>query len=145
MSTEWTVTFDCANPVAQSKFWQLALGYVPAGPPKGFASWAEWFRNFDIPEAEWDDGAALEDPDGIRPRISFLKVPEGKVAKNRVHLDIQAGGGRKVPIEVRWPRVTAVVEQLVAAGAEIVLEDVVNGVPDHVLLRDPEGNEFCVL
>jgi len=146
MSTEWTVTFDCAHPVAQAGFWQLALGYAPAGPPKDFASWPDWFAECGVPEEEWDDGAALEDPDGVRPRISFLKVPESKAAKNRVHLDVQAGGGRSVPIDVRWPRVTAKVEQLVAAGAEVVKEHTLdNGVPDHVQMRDPEGNEFCVL
>jgi hypothetical protein len=52
-----------------------------------------------------DDGAALEDPDGVGPRISFLKVPEPKAVKNRVHLDVQVGGGRAEPWEVRWARV----------------------------------------
>jgi glyoxalase superfamily protein len=145
MSTPWTVTFDCAHPGAQAAFWRLALGYVEAAPPKGFASWGDWHRHHKVPEEEWDDGAYLEDPDGLRPRISFLKVPEGKVAKNRVHLDIQAGGGRSEPWELRWPRVMAVVEQLKAAGATVVLEDVVDGVPDHVQMADPEGNEFCVV
>jgi len=145
MATDWTVTFDCAHPAAQAAFWQLALGYVPASPPKGFASWEEWNQHFGIPEEEWDDGAFLEDPDGIRPRISFLRVPESKIAKNRVHLDIQAGGGRSQPFEVRWPRVMALVEQLIAAGATVVQQVPEDGTPDHMFMRDPEGNEFCVL
>ena len=145
MSAEWTVTFDCAHPRAQAEFWQLALGYIPAAPPKGHASWENWYRSFDIPEDEWDSIAALEDPDGQRPRISFLKVPEGKVAKNRIHLDIQAGGGRSEPFDLRWPRVMAVVERLAAAGATVVHTDTVDGTPDHVVLLDPEGNEFCVV
>lgn len=145
MAAEWTLTFDCANPSGQAEFWKLALGYVDASPPRGFASWEEWFKRFKIPEEERWDGASLEDPDGVRPRISFLKVPESKTAKNRMHLDIQAGGGRAQPWEVRWRRVSAVVERLTSAGATVLREDVFEGVPDHVVLADPEGNEFCVV
>jgi hypothetical protein len=145
MSTPWTVTFDAADPPALAAFWRFALGYVEASPPTGFGSWEEWFTRFDIPEEERSELAAIEDPDGLRPRISFLKVPESKTAKNRVHLDIQAGGGRAIPHEVRWPRVLAAVERLVANGATVVYEDVVDGIPDHVMMTDPEGNEFCVV
>jgi hypothetical protein len=145
MSTKWTVTFDCAQPAALAEFWCLALGYVATAPPTGFATWPEWFAHYGVPEEERGDGAYIEDPDGARPRISFLKVPEGKVAKNRIHLDVQAGGGRDQPWEVRWPRVTATVDRLTAAGAVVIHEDVEGGVPDHVVMADPEGNEFCVL
>lgn len=62
-----------------------------------------------------EPGAFIEDLDGVRPRISFFKVPEPKVAKNRVHLDVQTGGGHGEPWAVRWPPVTATVERLVAA------------------------------
>lgn len=145
MATPWTVTFDCGSPGALAGFWALALGYVPAPVPAGFDTWADWLRAHDVPESEWDDGAYLVDPDGVGPRISFLKVPEGKSAKNRVHLDVQAGGGRDAPWEERWPRVVAAVDRLVAAGATVVREDVVDGRGDHFTMRDPEGNEFCVL
>jgi hypothetical protein len=87
----------------------------------------------------------IEDPGGVRPSISFLKVPEPKVVKNRVHLDVQAGGGRGEPWEVRWPRVTEAVQRLTAAGATVIREDVQDGIPDHVVMADPEGNEFDVL
>jgi Glyoxalase-like domain len=62
-----------------------------------------------------------------------------------MHLDIQAGGGRAETWDVRWPRVVLVVERLTSAGATVIHEDVVDGVPDHVVLADPEGNEFCVV
>ena len=65
--------------------------------------------------------------------------------KNRVHLDGQAGGGRSEPWEVRWPRVTEAVQALTAAGATVIHEDAQDGVPDHVVTADPEGNEFNVL
>jgi Glyoxalase-like domain len=145
MATEWTVTFDCADPTALAQFWALALGYVDASPPQGFGSWEEWLTHFQVPKDEWNDGASLEDPKAVGPRISFLKVPEPKTAKNRVHLDIQAGGGRSEPWEVRWPRVVEVVERLASAGATVIREDMLDGRPDHCVMADPEGNEFCVL
>jgi catechol 2,3-dioxygenase-like lactoylglutathione lyase family enzyme len=145
MTTKWTITMDCANPARLAAFWRLALGYVEAEAPQGFASWPEWFTHFGVPREEWDDGAYIEDPAGAQPSISFLKVPEPKVAKNRVHLDVQAGGGRGEPWEIRWPRVTEAVERLTAAGATVIREDVQDGTPDHVVMADPEGNEFCVL
>ena len=145
MSTRWTVTLDCAQPARLAEFWALALGYVPKPPPAGFGSWEEWFAHHGVPEEEWDDGAYLSDPDGVGPTLSFLKVPEPKVAKNRVHLDVQAGGGRETPGVVGWPRVTEAVARLTAAGATVVREHDMDGRPDHVEMADPEGNEFCVV
>ncbi|MEU0832402.1 VOC family protein [Streptomyces sp. NPDC005969] len=145
MATRWTVTLDCAQPSRLAEFWALALGYVPKPPPAGFGSWEEWFAHHGVPEEEWDDGAYLCDPDGVGPTLSFLKVPERKVAKNRVHLDVQAGGGRDTPWEERWPRVVEAVERLTSAGATVVREHDMDGRPDHVEMADPEGNEFCVL
>lgn len=145
MTTKWTLTIDCAQPAVLAAFWRAALGYVDAPPPEGFGSWQEWLAHFEIPEAEWDDGAYLSDPEGALPAISFLKVPEPKVVKNRMHLDVQAGGGREEPWEVRWPRVTAAVTRLTEAGATVIRVDPPDGQPDHVVMADPEGNEFDVL
>jgi hypothetical protein len=145
MSVKWTVTIDCTQPARLAAFWNLALGYVDASPPDGFASWPEWFSAYGVPPEEWDDGAYIEDPDRLRPSISFLKVPEPKVVKNRMHLDVQVGGGRSEPLEVRWPRVTEAVRRLTAAGATVIREDMQDGSPDHVVMADPEGNEFDVL
>ncbi|MGW0659726.1 VOC family protein [Streptodolium elevatio] len=145
MAVRWTLTVDCAEPGKLAEFWAAALGYAPRPAPAGFADWEEWLRHYDVPEEEWDDGAYLTDPDGVGPNISFLKVPEPKVAKNRLHLDIQAGGGREVPWEERMPRVVAAVERLTAAGATVLREDAPDGRLDHVVMADPEGNEFCVV
>lgn len=136
---------DCAHPARLAGFWSVALGYVEAPPPAGFDTWQEWFKRLGVPEDEWDDGAALADPDGVGPRISFLKVPEPKAVKNRVHLDVQVGGGRGQPWELRWARVTEAVERLTASGATVVAEVTQDGQPDHVVMTDPEGNEFCVI
>jgi catechol 2,3-dioxygenase-like lactoylglutathione lyase family enzyme len=146
MSTAWTMTFDCANPATMAAFWKLALGYVDAPVPVGFDSWEQWLTHFGVPEEEWEAGASLVDPEGVLPRLSLLKVPESKTAKNRLHLDIQVGGGRHQPFEIRWPKVTDLVDRLTAAGASVIREDTMpDGTPDHVVMADPEGNEFCVL
>jgi len=103
MSTRWTVTLDRAQPTALAAFWRLAPGYAEGSPPAGFASWPEWFAHMGVPPEQWHDGAYIQDPDATGPAISFLTVPEPKVAKNRVHLDVQAGGGRERPRQIRWP------------------------------------------
>ncbi|MEE4495771.1 VOC family protein [Streptomyces sp. BE230] len=145
MGTRWSLTIDCAHPAQLAEFWALALGYVRKPPPKGFGSWEEWFADYDVPEEEWDDGAYLSDPDGEGPALSFIKVPESKARKNRLHLDVQAGGGREVPWEVRWPRVLEALGRLTAAGATVIQEYEALGRPDHLMMADPEGNEFCLL
>jgi hypothetical protein len=145
VTVRWSLTVDCSAPRVLARFWAVALGYIERPPPAGFASWEAWFAHDNVPEVEWDDGAYLSDPEGVLPNLSFLKVPEGKVVKNRIHLDVQAGGGRDVPWEMRWERVVEAVARLQAAGATVVREYELDGRPDHVLMADPEGNEFCVL
>ncbi|MBO3100518.1 hypothetical protein [Cellulomonas fengjieae] len=57
-----------------------------------------------MPDDELDDGAYLADPAGVLPSLSSLQVPEGKVSKNRVHLDVQvssSGPRRQVPLSTR--------------------------------------------
>ncbi|MER5556508.1 VOC family protein [Streptomyces sp. NPDC002793] len=145
MSTKWNLTIDCAHPKPLAAFWAEALGYVQKPPPAGSGSWEEWFAHHDVPEEEWDDGAYLSDPDGAGPSLSFLRVPEPKAGKNRLHLDVQAGGGRETPWEVRWPRVTEAVERLRSAGGSVIRVHELQGRPDHVEMADPEGHEFCVV
>ncbi|GAA3852784.1 VOC family protein [Streptomyces sp. NPDC002387] len=145
MATAWSLTIDCARPRRLAEFWALALGYAERPAPSGFGSWEEWFSRHGVPEEEWDDGAYLADPDGLGPNLSFLRVPESKVVKNRLHLDVQVGGGRETPWEVRWPRVAEAVERLTAAGATVVREETLQGRPDHMVMADPEGNEFCLV
>jgi hypothetical protein len=145
MAIRWSVTIDCAHPRELASFWVIALGYQEKPPPVGFASWEAWFAHHSIPEQEWDDGAYLADPEGAAPALSFMKVPEEKIVKNRLHLDIQAGGGRETPWETRWPRVLELADRLVAAGARVVHQYEMDAKPDHLLMADPEGNEFCLL
>jgi hypothetical protein len=143
--TRWTMTVDCERPTRVAAFWREALGYVDAAPPAGFATWHDWLVANEVPEEEWDDGATLEDPEGLLPRISFLRVPEAKTVKNRLHLDLQVSGGRARPAHERRAAIAATVARLVAAGGSVLREDTVGGRLDHVVMADPEGNELCVV
>ncbi|MGH8999188.1 MAG: VOC family protein [Acidimicrobiia bacterium] len=138
MATGVQITFDAADPPALADFWALALGYVTQPPPPGFSSWPDWLRQMGIPEERWGDMASVVDPDGKGPRLLFQKVPEPKTAKNRVHLDVNAGA----PDHDR-PRVDAHVARLVDAGGAVQREVELRG-ERWVVMTDPEGNEFCV-
>jgi hypothetical protein len=144
MAIRWGLTIDCADPARLAEFWVLALGYEPAPPPSGFASWDEWYNRFGVPEDERGLDT-IADPDGVGPRLWFQQVPEPKTVKNRLHLDIPVGGGRDKPWRERWPLVTAAAERLIAAGATVVQVHELEGAPDHIVLADPEGNEFCLV
>ncbi len=141
----WTLSVDCADPAVVAAFWARALGYVAPPPPAGHPTWEGWLASVGVPPEDWGDAAYLEDPDGQGPRLSFLRVPEPKQVKNRLHLDLHAGGGRGLEHAVRWPRVEAEVARLIDLGARVVAVEELDGTPDHVVLHDPEGNELCVL
>lgn len=137
------IVFDANDPARLADFWALTLGYIIQPPPEGFGSWDDWAQSMGIPEENWNDARALVDPDGAGPRLFFQKVPEGKTAKNRVHLDVNAGGGHETPTDERRILVDAEVERLIAAGASLIGPMEQRG--DYwVVLGDPEGNEFCV-
>ena len=93
---------------------------------------------FDPDEDDTENGAWLHDPAGVGPRLSLLQVPEPKVAKNRLHMDVRVSAS--VDADRRWATITDAVERLTAAGATALQE-----FPGHhVVMADPEGNEFCV-
>lgn len=141
----WGVTVDCAEPRRIARFWALALGYQEPSAPAGFASWDAWFDDRGVPLDERDDGAYLADPASRLPTLSFLKVPEPKTTKNRLHLDLKVSGGREVAPDRREAAIRAKVAALVDAGARLLHEyDGPQGL-DHVVLADPEGNELCVV
>ncbi|NEA32030.1 VOC family protein [Streptomyces sp. SID13031] len=145
MTTSWTMTIDCADPARVARFWSTALGYVEADPPTGWSTWENWLVDHGVPEDEWGDGASLADPSGVLPSITFMKVPEARTAKNRLHLDLQVSGGRDKPAEVRESAIRQEVARLIDAGATVVHEVAQNGVLDHFWMADPEGNDFCVV
>ncbi len=131
-------------------FWCAALAYVPEPPPPPHATWRDYWADMGLPPEELPPGAgetpeSIVDPTGRGPRIWFQQVPEAKVVKNRVHLDLKVGGGRSAPLALRTERVNATVERLTGAGATVlrVLDE--PGMDYYAtVLQDPEGNEFCV-
>jgi Glyoxalase-like domain len=144
MTTSIQIVFDTADPEREARFWAAALGYQLQPPPVGFDSWAAFLREQGVPKDQWNAASAITDPEGKGPRIYFQRVPEGKVAKNRMHLDLNVGGGSKVPIEERKVRVRAEGERLKALGASDERGAIDKGEEYWVRMNDPEGNEFCV-
>ena len=142
MYTKIQIVFDAVDPEKLAEFWELALGYVPEPPPEGFASWEDFGRSIGLTESEFGAQASRIDPEGAGPRLYFQRVPEGKTAKNRVHLDVRVAG-RGVRGEARKRLVSEHVERLVQAGASIAWETS-DARGDAIVMRDPEGNEFCV-
>jgi Glyoxalase-like domain len=126
MATRWTLGCDAAEPHRLATFWALALGYV-----------AE-------PGYDDEDGASIIDPDGTSPAIGFLRVPETKTAKNRMHIDIRVAGEPPWDMVERERLIRTRVDVLVAAGATSVREESYGEHLGHVVMLDPEGNEFCV-
>jgi hypothetical protein len=103
------VSFDAADALALATFWAAALGS-------------------DVDEDSTADKAFVEAAGWGGPNIWFLRVPEGKTAKNRMHFDLRAPG----PVATEVARL----EEL---GATVVRRH-----EGHTVMQDPEGNEFCV-
>ena len=114
-STIKYMTFDCHNPLLLAEFWSAVLEYETE-------NWPDY------------DGATSKPTNGGIPHIGFIKAPEAKTVKNRLHLDIQSVG-RTMESEV---------ERLVELGATRI--DVFNEPSETwTVMNDPEGHEFCVL
>jgi hypothetical protein len=144
MAVSIQVVMDCTDPDRLARFWAEALGYKLQDPPEGFASWEDFLRAQGVPESEWNSASAVVDPDGKLPRIYFQRVPESKIVKNRVHMDLNVGGGLKAPLEDRQRAVDSEVERLKGLGATIFRPGGVERGEYWVVMNDPEGNEFCL-
>jgi glyoxalase superfamily protein len=138
---QFQVTFDCAEPERVGRFWCEVLGYVVAPPPNGSATWEEFDRA--RPPEKQGSGFACVDPTAVGPRLYFQRVPEGKVVKNRVHLDVRVGTG--LVGEERLAALEAECARLLALGASrvrLLLADADN--ESCLVMQDVEGNEFCL-
>ena len=152
MSRQVQVTFDAHDPRVLSTFWRGVLGYVHPGPPgvelaegaDPLAAWDAFLAQVGVPEDQRNTRSAIEDPDGPGPRLFFQQVPEDKVAKNRVHLDVRAAPGLQG--EDRMAALEAECSRLVALGATRVrrYEPEPPMSAGHIVMADPEGNEFCL-
>ena len=101
---------------------------IDAADPRGLAAWWADVLGWHV------DGHRCVAPDAAQPRLEFMPVAEPKRVKNRVHLDLGTDD------------VAATVERLVERGATVAWEEDFgpSSVYRNVVLRDPEGNEFCV-
>jgi len=104
-----SVSFDAADALALATFWAAALGS-------------------DVDEDSTADKAFVEAAGWGGPNIWLTRVPEGPVAKNRMHFDLRAPG----PAEDE-------VARLARLGAAVLRRH-----EHHTVMRDPEGNVFCV-
>ncbi|MDY7541093.1 MULTISPECIES: VOC family protein [unclassified Cryobacterium] len=134
------IVFDWQHPRELSHFWADVLGYPRAEWPPELR---ELVLTSDLTEADLETRSIAGDPEGKLPRLFFQRVPEGKTVKNRVHLDINAVPGRAPSRE----EVDAERDRIVALGASVlrVVDESWGPFPEyHVIMADPEGNEFCV-
>ena len=152
MSRHIQVTFDAHDPRALSTFWRDVLGYVhPAPPgvelPEGadpLAAWDDFLAGVGVPEDQRNSRSAIEDPDGNGPRVFFQQVPEDKVVKNRVHLDVRVAPDLQG--DERMAALEAECDRLVARGATRLrrVEPQPPMETGFIVMADPEGNEFCL-
>ncbi|MXP24117.1 VOC family protein [Gordonia sp. HNM0687] len=144
MSRELQVTIDCADPGTLAEFWSAALGYRVQSPPPGFDSWDAALDALGIPPDRRNDASGIVDPDGHGPRVFFQRVPESKVGKNRLHLDVRAAPG--LTGEERMAALEAECAGLLRAGATRIAryEPAPPLEGGHIVMADPEGNEFCL-
>ena len=117
MSSGFTeLCVDCSDPALLATFWQGVLGY-------------------DVSETDDEEGLIeLRGPEGSGPTLLFVQVPEEKIVKNRLHIDVSP----------RDREQAEEVERILALGARKI--DIGQGDDvSWVVMADPEGNEFCVL
>jgi predicted enzyme related to lactoylglutathione lyase len=117
LSAILNITFDCHNPYVISKFWGAVTGY-----------------SVEEVKSPNNDYWVASPPDHSWPRLVFVSVPENKVVKNRVHLDL-------MPVERDQE---GELTRLVGLGATIVDDRRSLSPGGWVVLADPEGNEFCL-
>ncbi|KIH99059.1 glyoxalase [Streptomonospora alba] len=123
MTSKFTeLAIDCADPGALARFWCAVLDYEVREEDDGIVM----IGSPAVPEGKDRRGP-------VPPMLTFARVPEGKSAKNRLHIDVNPTD-REQDEEVR---------RLLDLGARHA--DVGEGDESWVVLADPEGNEFCVL
>lgn len=119
------MTFDSPHPASIARFWAAALdGYDVA--PYDDAE-LERLRGLGIEDVDDDPSVMVEAADGSPPRLCFQLVPESKVVKNRVHLDLATDDR------------AAEIARLEGLGARVLA-----AFEHWTTLADPDGNEFCV-
>jgi Glyoxalase-like domain len=127
------ITFACENPVPLSEFWAAALGYKPVEvPPEVVAEAESAIERGELDPTGW---AMLAHPEGIGPRLLFQRRPKTPTESIPIHLDLKSED-RHVEVErLRDLGATEVEERSQKIGR---YEEF------WTVMRDPEGNSFCV-
>ncbi len=131
MATHWTLGGQALDPQRQAAFWAAALGYVPEEGFKG------------------PDNASIVDPDDVGPAMGWLRTGTPTRTSNHQHIDIRVAGKGPWDMVRRARLIRTKVAELQALGATYVREenysdDEGREILGHVVMLDPEGNEFCV-
>ena len=109
-----SVVLDCTDPDELAEFWKAALDYQEVARDETYIG--------------------LRARNGSRPTLVLQRVPEGKVVKNRMHLDVFVDD---FPADLR---------RLTSLGATTLVPDYHEADGTRLaVLADPEGNEFCLL
>ena len=119
------ICIDANDPLALGRFWADVIGYELEGD--------------DRPADQREAGLVADE----QWRVWFNRVPQPKQVKNRVHLDLNVGGGLEADPQEKRARIAAEAERLVAAGAARQAE-FDEGREYWLVMQDPEGNEFCI-
>ena len=120
------IVFDCAHPASLARFWAAVLDDYAVAPYD--AEELARLASLGINSTEDDPTVLVESNDG-GPRLWFQRVPEPKITKNRVHLDVRSAD------------LHGEVARLRALGAGVI-DDAADGL---IVMQDPEGNEFCMI
>ena len=144
MSLTVQVTFDCADPAALVAVLERGAGLPARQPPAAVRVVGGGARRLEHPRGEPQRRLGSVDPDGKGPRLWFQKVPEGKSAKNRVHLDVRAAAGlrgdeRMAALEAKCAELRRPRRHPAARGWSPTAMSV-----GPIVMQDPEGNEFCL-
>ena len=152
MTAEIQVTFDAHDPRRLGLFWREVLDYAVDPPPGGTIgdpvetadAWLDFLTKAGVPQELHNSAFGIVDPTGNGPRIFFQQVPEDKVAKNRVHLDVRAAPGLQG--DARMAALEAECERVVALGAVRRKRFEPDGAMSagFIVMTDLEGNEFCL-
>lgn len=129
MATIGNITFACDDPAALAAFWSAAIGYELEEPPPGL------LEAIEAAGGDTNAAAAANDPGGVGPRLFFKKMPRSSPEHIPIHLDVDT--------EDR----SATVERLRELGATVVetkTEEIGPYTSTWTVMRDPEGNGFCV-
>ena len=122
------VTFSCAEPRELGRFWANALGWPDEDIDHDFL---QRLRDAGVDERQETSFNLVRQPEGRRPRFLFQRCEKSRPESYPIHLDFESDDRE------------AEIERLTAAGASVVETKVGTNIT-FTVMRDPEGNPFCV-